>query len=107
MTAHDIRMRRSAGRALASIADRVTVEVHGACVGAGVELPAFAGRVVAHPETTFRLPEIAMGLIPGAGGTASLPPRIGRRRTALLALLGEPIDAPTALEWGLVDELAG
>ena len=104
-TAHDIRMRRSAGRALAAIADRVTAEVHGACVGAGVELPAFAGHVVAHPGTTFRLPEVAMGLIPGAGGTASLPARIGRRRTALLALLGEPIDASTALAWGLVDEL--
>ena len=106
-TAHDIRMRRSAGRALAEIADRVTVEVHGSCVGAGVELPAFAGRVVADPDTTFRLPEVAMGLIPGAGGTASLPRRIGRRRTALLALTGAPIDATTALAWGLVDEVAG
>ena len=104
-TAHDIRMRRSGGRALAAVADRVTARVHGACVGAGVELPAFAGRVVAHPDTTFRLPEVAMGLIPGAGGTASLPPRIGRRRTALLALLGDPIDATTALAWGLVDEV--
>jgi hypothetical protein len=105
-TAHRIRMHRSAGRALAELADRVTVEVHGACVGAGVELPAFARHVVAAPDTTFRLPEIAMGLIPGAGGTASLPRRIGRRRTALLALLGQPIDATTALEWGLVDELS-
>jgi len=104
-TAHEIRMRRSAGRALAELRERVTAEVHGTCVGAGVELPAFAGRVVAHPDTTFRLPEVAMGLIPGAGGTASLPPRIGRRRTALLALRGTPIDAPTALAWGLVDHV--
>ena len=92
-TAHEIRMRRSAGRALAAVADRVTVHVQGACVGAGVELPAFAARVVAAPDATFRLPEVAMGLIPGAGGTASLPRRIGRRRTALLALLGTEIDA--------------
>ncbi len=104
-TAHDIRMRRSGGRALAAVAERVTVEVHGACVGAGVELPAFATTVVAAPGTTFRLPEIAMGLIPGAGGTASLPHRIGRRRTALLALAGTAIDAETALAWGLVDAI--
>jgi enoyl-CoA hydratase/carnithine racemase len=79
--------------------------VHGACAGAGVELPAFAGRVIADPGTTFLLPELAMGLIPGAGGTVSLPRRIGRERTAKLALSGEPIDAKTALDWGLVDEL--
>ena len=102
-TAHRLRLRRSAGLALAAVAERVAVEVHGACVGAGVELPAFAGRVVAAADTTFRLPEVAMGLVPGAGGTVSLPRRIGRQRTALLALTGEPVDAATALEWGLVD----
>jgi enoyl-CoA hydratase/carnithine racemase len=52
------------------------------------------------------LPELAMGLIPGAGGTVSLPRRIGARRTAELALSGEPIDATTALDWGLIDEIS-
>jgi len=52
------------------------------------------------------LPEIDLGLIPGAGGTVSVTRRIGRHRTALLALSGQPIDAETALSWGLVDELA-
>ena len=102
---HRLRLRRSAGRALAAVADRVVVRVHGACVGAGVELPAFAGRVIARPDATFRLPEVAMGLIPGAGGTVSVPRRIGRQRTAWLALTGTAIDAATAKEWGLVDEL--
>jgi enoyl-CoA hydratase len=46
-----------------------------------------------------------MGLIPGAGGTVSLPRRIGRARTAWLALSGREIDAGTAHAWGLVDEL--
>ena len=46
-----------------------------------------------------------MGLIPGAGGTVSIPCRIGRQRTMRLALSGEPIDAATAVEWGLVDTL--
>ena len=46
-----------------------------------------------------------MGLVPGAGGTASLPARIGRQRTAWLALSGARIDVQTALRWGLVDEI--
>jgi enoyl-CoA hydratase/carnithine racemase len=48
-----------------------------------------------------------MGLVPGAGGTVSIPRRIGRQRAALMALTGEPVDATTALEWGLVDEVVG
>lgn len=102
-TAHVIRLARSLGRAIASVADRMTVRVHGTCVGAGVELPAFAGRVVADPRTRFWLPEIAMGLLPGAGGTVSITRRIGRQRLAHLALTGATIDAPTAAAWGLVD----
>jgi enoyl-CoA hydratase/carnithine racemase len=46
-----------------------------------------------------------MGLVPGAGGTVSIPRRIGRDRFATFALSGATIDAPTALSWGLVDEL--
>lgn len=104
-SAHLLRVARSAGRALAAVADRTTAEVHGACIGAGVELPAFAHRVVAAPDATFRLPEVAMGLVPGAGGTVSIPRRIGRQRAAWLALTGRSIDATTALRWGLVDEV--
>jgi enoyl-CoA hydratase/carnithine racemase len=70
-----------------------------------VELPAFAHRVVATRDATFGLPEVGLGLIPGAGGTVSLPRRIGRHRTARLGLSGAAIDAATALEWGLVDEI--
>ncbi|MBW2371888.1 MAG: enoyl-CoA hydratase/isomerase family protein [Deltaproteobacteria bacterium] len=104
-TAHAVRSVRNAGRLLARLAPRVEVHVHGACVGAGVELPAFAAKVCARADAWFMLPELSMGLVPGAGGTASLPRRIGRRRTAWLALSGERIDARTALEWGLVDEI--
>ena len=75
-------------------------------MGAGIEIAAFASRIVAGPDTTIRLPEVGMGLIPGAGGTASIPRRIGRHRTAYLALTDVSIDAGTAAAWGLVDELA-
>jgi hypothetical protein len=102
-SAHLVRVSRSLGWMLHQLAARTCVHVHGPCRGSGVELPAFAGRVVAHPETTFALPEVGLGLIPGAGGTVSLPRRIGRARTAWLALTGAVIDAPTALAWGLVE----
>lgn len=105
-TAHVIRTHAGAARLLHRLADRVEVRLHGTCVGAGIELPAFAGRVVAAPGTSFRLPEVGMGLIPGAGGTVSIPARIGRWRTLHLALTGAPLDAGTAVEWGLVDALA-
>ncbi|MBV8691282.1 MAG: enoyl-CoA hydratase/isomerase family protein [Actinobacteria bacterium] len=104
-SAHLLRVARSVGRAVHELRERVTFVVHGACVGAGTELPAFAGRVVARPDATFRLPEVAMGLVPGAGGTVSLPRRIGRERAGWLARSGEAIDARTALEWGLVDSV--
>jgi enoyl-CoA hydratase/carnithine racemase len=104
-SAHLIRTGRSPARLLSVLSPKVTAHLHGFCVGSGIELPAFAGRVLADPGSTFRLPEIAMGLIPGAGGTASLPLRIGRQRTAWMALAGRAIDADTALDWGLVDEI--
>ena len=105
-TAHGVRSTRNPGRLLASCADRVRTEVHGACVGAGIELPAFTSWVRATPDAYFQLPEVGMGLVPGAGGTVSIPRRIGRQRAAYMALLGERIDAATALDWGLIDELA-
>jgi hypothetical protein len=102
--AHLVRLRQSAGYAVHRLRDRIHVVVHGACIGAGIEVPAFAGRVEARDDASFRLPELGMGLVPGAGGTVSLTRRIGRWRTAYLALTDRPIDVATALDWGLVDE---
>jgi enoyl-CoA hydratase/carnithine racemase len=104
-TAHAIRSTRSPAALLARVGARVEARVHGACVGAGVELPAFCRRVVAARDSFFQLPEVGMGLVPGAGGTVSLPRRIGRQRSAWLALTGQRLDAEQALAWGLVDEI--
>ncbi len=101
--AHLVRVLRSPTGLLHRLGARATVYVHGACVGAGIETPAAAGRIVARPDAYFRLPEVSMGLIPGAGGTASIPRRIGRRRAAYMAITGWDVDAATALSWGLVD----
>ncbi|WP_409463232.1 enoyl-CoA hydratase/isomerase family protein [Amycolatopsis sp. GA6-003] len=104
-TAHFVRTSAGAGRLLHRLADRIEVRLQGSCIGAGIELPAFAGRVFAEPGTTFRLPEVSMGLIPGAGGTVSIPHRIGRWRTFYLALSGCVLAAETVLQWGLVDAI--
>ena len=106
-TAHLVRMTRSPAWWLAQCAGRTSVALHGACIGAGIELAAFAHDVTATDDAHFQLPEVAFGLVPGAGGTVSLPRRIGRHRTAWLALSGRRIDAPTALAWGLVDRVSG
>jgi hypothetical protein len=103
--AHAVRLTRHPGRILAALAERSTCFVNGQCVGAGIEIPAFAHTIVADPAATFRLPELGMGLIPGAGGTVSITHRIGRHRTAWLALSGGTLTARNALSWGLVDRL--
>ncbi len=105
-TAHAVRSTRNAARSLAAVAERVKVKLHGACIGAGIELPAFAGEVTASEDAFFQLPEVLMGLIPGAGGTVSIPRRIGRQRTALLALTGARLSPEQALDWGLIDRIS-
>lgn len=104
-TGHSIRLQRSPAWWVNHLARDVRVRLHGHCVGAGIEVPAFAGAILATPDTRIRLPEVAMGLVPGAGGTVSIPRRIGRHRTAWLALTGVELDATTALSWGLVDRI--
>lgn len=104
--AHLVRTTRSPARLMAIQGDRMTARIHGACVGAGIELSAFARRVVAATDTVVRLPEVELGLVPGAGGTVSIPRRIGRQRTAWLGLSGATIDVETAARWRLVDEIS-
>lgn len=105
VTGHLTRLARSPARLVHRLRDRITVRVHGATLGGGLETVAFARSVTADPDTRFGLPEIGLGLIPGAGGTVSLPRRIGRQRTAALALTDRSVNASTALRWNLVDAI--
>lgn len=105
-SAHVVRHLALPGRWLAACADRCVVRVHGACIGSGIEFPAFASRIEATPDAWFQLPELRYGLIPGAGGCVSISRRIGRQRTAWMVLSGARIDARTALDWGLVDAIS-
>ncbi|MPV88480.1 enoyl-CoA hydratase/isomerase family protein [Georgenia ruanii] len=103
VAAHQVRLEQSAGLHVHRIRERVVARVHGACIGAGLEFSAFAARVEAREGAWFMLPELSLGLVPGAGGTVSVTRRIGRYRTAYMALTGRRIDLDTALAWGLVD----
>lgn len=105
-TAHAIRGRTLPAHFAARCGGRLEAYVQGGCVGSGLELAAWAPRIVASPDAWFHLPELAMGILPGAGGCVSLTRRIGRQRTALMILSGRRISARQALNWGLVDELA-
>lgn len=103
--AHVIRTQRSVARLVRGIGDRLSVFIQGAAIGGGIEIAAAAATVIADPAAVFRLPEVGMGLIPGAGGTATLPRRIGRHRTCFMGLTCRDIAADQALDWGLVDRL--
>ena len=103
--AHRTRQLKMPAQYLAEHARRYSFNLHGACIGAGIELPAFAGHISASRDAFFKLPEVAMGLIPGAGGCVSIPRRIGRHRTNYLAVTGMELSAEKALSWGLIDEL--
>ncbi|HMO74829.1 MAG TPA: enoyl-CoA hydratase/isomerase family protein [Sphingopyxis sp.] len=100
--AHVVRTLHSCARALDALGERATVHLHGACVGSGIEVAAAAHKRIAAPDTWFQLPELTMGLIPGAGGTVTVARAIGRHRTLWMLLSGKRIGAAQALDWGLV-----
>jgi enoyl-CoA hydratase/carnithine racemase len=104
-TAHCIRAQTLPARALIGCRERLHVHVQGACVGAGLEMAAFAKWLTASPRAWFQLPELTMGLIPGAGGCVSVPQRMGWEMAALFILSGKRINAQTALSWGLIDAI--
>ena len=109
-SAHLARTRHSPALVLDALTARFgracRARVHGRVLGSGLEMAAFCGWVEAQGDSVLGLPELGLGLIPGAGGTVSVTRRIGRWRTAYLVLSGRTIDADTALAWGLVDAIA-
>ena len=104
--AHVIRTQRSPAALLHRLGHRAEVRLHGACIGSGIEVPTAAARRIAAPNLVVQLPELRMGLIPGAGGTVTLARAIGRHRLAWLVLGGFRLGAQGALDWGLVQAIA-
>ena len=82
----------------------VVARLHGAVIGAGLELAAACDLRLAARGTRFAMPEVRLG-IPSVVEAALLPRLIGSGRAAWLVLTGEAIDAQRAYEWGLVEAL--
>ncbi|HEX9165283.1 MAG TPA: 3-hydroxyacyl-CoA dehydrogenase NAD-binding domain-containing protein [Gemmatimonadales bacterium] len=85
----------------------VVAAIHGACLGAGLELAlACSWRIATdHPKTQLGLPEVQIGILPGAGGCQRLPRTIGLRAALDIILAGKSERAQKAFRLGLVDEL--
>jgi enoyl-CoA hydratase len=79
--------------------------VNGACVSGGLEIALACSFVIASERATFADTHAKIGLTPGWSLSAELPAAIGVRRARQLTLTGQPIDARTALSWGLVNEV--
>lgn len=96
----------SAGMAALARSSLVVVSViHGAVAGAGMALPLLSDYVIASPSATFVSGYSGIGVTPDCGVSYLLPRAIGERRALQFALMGQPVDAATALSWGVVDEL--
>jgi enoyl-CoA hydratase/carnithine racemase len=84
----------------------VVAQLHGAVIGAGLEIAAACDLRIAADGTKFAMPEVRLG-IPSVVEAALLPRLMGAGRAAWLVMTGEAIDARRAYEWGLVEEIGG
>ena len=92
---------------LAALPMPVVAAIHGPCLGGGLETALACRYRVASddPKTVVGLPEVMLGIIPGAGGTQRLPRLIGLRAALDLLLTGRSLKAPRALRAGIIDEV--
>ncbi len=92
---------------LAALRTPVVAAIHGAALGGGLEVALACHHRIAseHPKTVLALPEVQLGLIPGAGGTQRLPRTVGLQAALDMILTGKNIRAKKALQIGLVHEL--
>ncbi|WP_026433618.1 3-hydroxyacyl-CoA dehydrogenase NAD-binding domain-containing protein [Paracidovorax oryzae] len=88
-----------------SCGKRVVAAIHGAALGGGLEVALAAHYRVALPGAQFGLPEVNLGLLPGAGGTQRAPRLMGAKPAAEMMLSGKPLSAKAALAAGMVDRL--
>lgn len=79
--------------------------VNGVAFGGGCEMALACDMVIATEDARFAQPEVKRGIVPGGGGTQRLPRRIGIGRAKEMIFSGEPIDAKTALAWGLANRV--
>ncbi|MDP3781740.1 MAG: enoyl-CoA hydratase/isomerase family protein, partial [Sphingopyxis sp.] len=85
----------------------VVAAIHGTALGGGLETALVCHYRIAVPSAKLGVPEVKLGLLPGAGGTQRLPRVVGVEAAATMTSTGDPLPAAKAKELGLVDELAG
>ncbi|WP_397592421.1 3-hydroxyacyl-CoA dehydrogenase NAD-binding domain-containing protein [Sphingorhabdus sp.] len=85
----------------------VVAAIHGTALGGGLETALVCHYRIAVPSARLGVPEVKLGLLPGAGGTQRLPRVVGIEAAATMCALGEPLSATKAASIGLVDRLAG
>jgi 3-hydroxyacyl-CoA dehydrogenase len=83
----------------------VVAALHGTALGGGFELALACHFRVAVPGARLGLPEVKLGLLPGAGGTQRLPRLVGPEKALQMIVTGEPIGAAEAREDGIIDEI--
>jgi 3-hydroxyacyl-CoA dehydrogenase len=83
----------------------VVAAIHGTALGGGLEVALCAHYRVAVPSAKVGLPEVNIGLLPGAGGTQRLPRIVGVQKALEMVTSGQHVPAKQALEMGLVDEI--
>lgn len=83
----------------------VVAAINGTAFGGGLEVALCADYRVAAPSAPVGLPEVKLGLLPGAGGTQRLPRLIGAEKALAFILSGDPIPGPKAKELGIVDDV--
>jgi enoyl-CoA hydratase len=93
-------------RSVERLPQPVVAAVQASAMGGGLELALTCDLIVVDERARLGVPEVSLGLIPGAGGTQRLWRRVGPTRAAEMILLARPIDAARALELGLVNEVA-
>ncbi len=101
-----IQIIKSTLNALENLSKPVIAAVNGVALGGGLEFALACDIRIASPNARFGLTETSLGIIPGAGGTQRLPRLIGRGRAKEMIFAAEIIDAKTALEYGLINQIA-
>jgi enoyl-CoA hydratase len=90
---------------LARFSTPTIAAINGVAFGGGLELAVCCDLLVAADDARLALPEVKLGVFAGSGGSIRVPRRIGEGRAKELMFTGEPIDAATALAWGLVNRV--